>query len=120
MKTYWDNEGRYRALYQAVINGKPDGKSATRPRLERLRRAVNAYHDIYSNGGGNRDRDIEWLFNLRLFDEDGEKAGYSAAYDADGQIDWPYVASKTEPAMDKIILAAAEEAFGITIKENQK
>lgn len=97
---YWNNAGRYQTLadqLQALI---PDSGSVAQPRknraLERFRVAVNAYYDLYNNGGCNRRSTIrKYLSPYVMF--------YAR------QRRWDCVARLTEPAMDALILEAARE-----------
>ena len=99
-RNYWNNTGRYQGLanqLQALI---PDSGSVNQPRknraLEAFRVAVNAYYDIFNNGGGNRRSTVRKYFGP-----------YVMFYTR--QRRWDDVHRLTEQPMDAIILAAARE-----------
>jgi len=66
---YWDDRGRYndesKAL-QALIPmvGAVPYRRTKNMHLERFRKAVNAYYDLYNNGLWNRAREFANLFKL--------------------------------------------------------
>jgi hypothetical protein len=67
--TYWNDRGRYndeaKAL-QALIPmvGAVPYRRTKNMHLERFRKAVNAYYDLYNNGLWNRAREFANLFKL--------------------------------------------------------
>ena len=67
--TYWNNNGKFQVeadIVTKLIPGfgeVPDGKGKNKC-LERLRRASNAYYDVYNNGGGNRNADIRYYLKV--------------------------------------------------------
>lgn len=97
--SYWNDCGRYQKLADALQElVPPEGPVASPNRnkaLERYRKAVNAYYDLYNNGGCNRPQAINAYFKgaLRL------ARSWS----------WGQVPYATEAPMDRIILAAALE-----------
>jgi len=98
--TYWNNNGTHTKLYDQLSELIPSYGEVTMPRsskLERLRKMANAYHDIYNNGGGNRNQAISRYFSIRSYDLN------------QNHINWDLCFEKTEPAMDKAILEAAKE-----------
>jgi hypothetical protein len=58
--TYWNNSGKFQTLTNILTNEVPMyGECDTNlPKLERFRRALNAYYDLYNNGGYNRKEDV--------------------------------------------------------------
>jgi hypothetical protein len=71
--TYWNNKGRFQTEADIVIKlipamGAVPGGRGKNKCLERLRRAVNAYHDVYNNGGGNRNADIRYFLKVSIRD----------------------------------------------------
>lgn len=99
--TYWNHKGRFEKegkIVQNLIPGVgevPDGKGKNKC-LERLRRAINAYHDVYNNGGGNRNDDIRYFLKVGI----REIAG---CYMSQSAID------TMEERMDKYIIDAYKE-----------
>jgi len=69
MAKYWSNEGKHQALadlLQALspaIGEVPDGKKQNK-HLERFRKAMNCYYDLYNNGLCNRAREFSRLYKL--------------------------------------------------------
>lgn len=69
MATYWNNEGTYQTIAEALqelipSSGEvPEGKT-TNKALERFRRAQNCYYDLYNNGLCNRAREFSILFRV--------------------------------------------------------
>lgn len=54
--TYWENNGLHQEMYQQVKGLIPDCGASNDEEIELLRRVVNAYYDIYNNGGINSSR----------------------------------------------------------------
>jgi len=69
MAKYWNNEGTYQSIadeLQALIPAigeVPDGKT-TNKCLERFRKAMNCYYDLYNNGLCNRAREFSTVFRI--------------------------------------------------------
>ena len=66
---YWDDRGRYNDESKALQALIPFSGTVAYPRtknqhLERFRKAVNAYYDLYNNGLWNRAREFANLFKL--------------------------------------------------------
>ena len=94
--TYWEEKG----LHQEMANelnllipfmGSVENKRY-RKKLERYRKAANAYYDIFNNGGYNMGREIGATFGAL---SDLIKLG-----------DWEAVHEIVEPIMHKIIVQA--------------
>jgi hypothetical protein len=104
---YWYNTGAHQRLIKALDELVPaEGRCANpkkNPALERFRVASNCYYDLFNNGGGNRYRQITKLFG----------AGTTRLINDPYRCRLGLVFERTEPVMDAIILAAAEEQ-GIT------
>jgi hypothetical protein len=71
--TYWCKKGKYQALFVILDKLIPAGGKCEKPRsenlwLERLRLVQNAYHDVYNNGGGNRDSSIKHWFGMERWE----------------------------------------------------
>lgn len=99
-KRYWDGTGTHQTLANRLRELIPaEGPvDHNKPRLERLRRMMNAYHDLYNNGGYNRPQACAHYFGagvVRLI----RTRGYFPQH----------IAEKTEPPMDAAIVAAAQE-----------
>ena len=137
--TYWNNRGRYQdkaSKLEALIPIMGEVENAEqRPELERFRTASNAYYDVFNNGGGNMQSEIEELFFLAYEKIDGNydestcpHCGCSCpdCYEDDDMCyeyrmhgapmpPTPYedeeVYARTEPVMDRIILEAYEAEF---------
>ena len=66
---YWNEQGIYQALVtplQALIPAEgevPQGKKQNK-HLERFRKAMNCYYDLYNNGLCNRAREFSRLYQL--------------------------------------------------------
>jgi hypothetical protein len=109
MATYWNNEGAYQAMadqLQALIPAQgevADAKGANK-HLDRFRRAINCYYDLYNNGLCNRAREFSTLFRIPgVPREIKQNYGYNFL-----------VSSTTEDAIDAkmdqfILLAQAEQ-----------
>ena len=69
MAKYWSNEGKHQALADTLqalipaIGEVPDGKKQNK-HLERFRKAMNCYYDLYNNGLCNRAREFSRLYKL--------------------------------------------------------
>lgn len=98
---YWNGTGRWQALADKLNHLVPpqgEVKGDGSEKLELFRRASNAYYDLFNNGGCNVPKEISAFF--RVFHND-EAVGNA--------FDMAIYFQKTEPVMDKIILAAAAE-----------
>ena len=99
MNNYFDETGAYEVLGKKLDNLVPTAGSVMQPnknpKLEKYRKMVNAYYDLYNNGGGNPCRKTAYYFpkTITLARSD----------------DWEGCLAITEPLMDKAILLAAEE-----------
>lgn len=103
--TYWAHEGRYQNTAQALEKLIPDSGAVSAPRshrLEKLRRAINVYYDLYNNGLCNRA------------DEFRRVTGIPSTRFRQGRWDYaPELYTALEEFMDRTILAAAYEQ-GVT------
>jgi len=108
MSTYWENKGLYQAEADAlekllpIFGEVPDNKMANKY-LEKFRKAVNCYYDLYNNGLCNRAREFSTVFRIPgVSREIKQNYGYNFL-----------VSAATETAidakMDQIILLAYEE-----------
>ncbi|MCE2571756.1 hypothetical protein [Motilimonas eburnea] len=52
--TYWNNSGKYQAVYDECCKYIPETGKTNDVGIEALRVASNAYYDFYNNGGANR------------------------------------------------------------------
>lgn len=104
--TYWIGNGRYQDFLVQLEHRIPDHGQVDQPRknrhLEKLRKAINCYYDLYNNGLMNRAQEFRKVFGIP-----------SSQYKLWGCGE--YVQSlytKTEAAMDELILLAAMEQMG--------
>lgn len=115
-KTYWGGNGNHQNLAdelnklvprEGAISGKGNRK------LEKFRKASNAYYDIFNNGGGNRPALIRSIFGIAM-------SHYRRSNWHNGRqyytIDFESIEQRIEPIIDWIILEAAEEQ-GLLRKE---
>lgn len=98
--TYWDGEGKYKALYEKLKALIPQSGEVNEPwknrKLEKLRRASNCYYDLFNNGLCNRAAEFRQVFGF------GGTSIVKNHY-AD------FATFGLERKMDEIILAAAKE-----------
>ena len=109
--TYWNSNGKYNELAEKLQALIPFEGQVSRPRknkkLEKFRKAVNCYYDLYNNGLCNRASSFAKVFGLpaREYKLSGRYTRYDASLYAD-----------TEQVMDKIVYeAAVEQGFAPTI-----
>ena len=99
MSNYWNKNGKYQKLADKLeklipVSGEVKNPEDN-PKLERFRKLVNAYYDLYNNGGGNENRRASYYFPRAIrFAENN---------------DWDRCYEITEPIMDEAILEASEE-----------
>lgn len=104
--TYWNSKGKYQALVAALqkmipVSGEvADAKKS--PALEKFRKAMNCYYDLYNNGLGNRGRAFPKVFGFGASQYKFRDGRYGCAY---SQVMY----NRTEAAFDEIVLAAAAE-----------
>lgn len=108
--TYWNNKGTHQELnvqLEKLIPMSGDIKGSKNRQLERLRKASNAYYDIFNNGGCNRMRSISKFYGtevthlLNMMWKDRRYFNY-----LDG---WNKIHAVVEPIIDEMILVAAKE-----------
>lgn len=104
--TYWNHKGRFETFAAAVqelvpVEGAVHNVSKNRA-LERFRKAVNCYYDLYNNGLCNRAASFNKLFGLA-----------SSHYRLRGRIVRfdPSLYEDVEAKMDQIVLDAYAEQF---------
>jgi hypothetical protein len=99
---YWDQSGKYQAavdLLRARIPLMGSVESPKKnPKLERFRKAVNCYYDLYNNGLGNRAREFAKVFFA---------SSRYKTYEHGRYLDSMY--TRVELCMDQIVEAAAHE-----------
>jgi hypothetical protein len=110
--TYWSSNGKFQATadkLQALI---PRSGSVENPRknaaLEKYRKAVNCYYDLYNNGLCNRSAEFRVVYDIPSSYYGSYGRGYGAQL---------YV--MVEIKLDAIIAAAAEEQ-GIELTTQQE
>jgi hypothetical protein len=99
MDNYWNNNGKHQKLGDKLMELIPNVGKVKNPednfKLERFRKLVNAYYDLYNNGGGNENKRVSHYFPKAIsFAENN---------------DWDSCYKITEPIMDEAILEASEE-----------
>ena len=97
--TYWGDCGTHQILSEKLhklvpSSGEVDNLEEN-PKLERYRKMVNAYYDLYNNGGTNTSRKTAYYFPRTVT--------YAR------QMRWDRCHEITEPRMDRAILLAAKE-----------
>lgn len=109
--TYWNNKGKYEEFAQKLQALIPFEGQVAQPRknkkLEKFRKAVNCYYDLYNNGLCNRATSFAKVFGIpaREYRLRGKFDRYDASLYAD-----------TEQVMDKIVYeAAVEQGFAPTL-----
>ena len=108
--TYWNSNGKYNDLAAKLQELIPMEGAVERPRknkkLEKFRKAVNCYYDLYNNGLCNRASSFAKVFGI-------------AARDYRYVRSWRYMDAlyvETEKAMDTIVLEAAiEQGFATAL-----
>lgn len=110
--TYWNNNGKYEDFAQKLQNLIPSEGQVLNPRknkkLEKFRKAVNCYYDLYNNGLCNRASSFSKVFGLpaRAYKLRGKYLRYDASLYAE-----------TELVMDKIVYeAAVEQGFAAAMQ----
>jgi len=102
--TYWNHNGRFNDMankLQELIPAEGAVKNITKNRaLERFRKAVNCYYDLYNNGLCNRLAAFNKLFGIAA-------SNYRYSHGRFGQSFYEYVERK----MDQFILDAYAEQF---------
>lgn len=104
--TYWADKGKYPQTLEALQTLVPEAgevkDAENKPALEQFRIASNCYYDLYNNGLCNRGDEFEEVFGFAGPDYHDELT--------------QEVVDRTEDAMNRIIVAAAQEQ-GIYIPE---
>lgn len=101
MDTYWNNKGKYQAVYSNLHKLIPSsGACSSRdPKLERLRKAGNAYYQLFNNGNAS-------MFS-RIFGVSGRSVLDAACSSVETT-----PRHVVEKCLDEMILAAAHEQWG--------
>ncbi len=98
--SYWNNNGTHQALadkLQAMIPPEGSISGSKNAKLEKLRKAINCYYDLYNNGLYNRGRSFSKLFFPY------------ARYQYRGHHFVEAMYEHTEAKMDEFIVEAARE-----------
>lgn len=109
-QTYWNSAGKHQkslnSLRKLVPPSGPVVRSKSNNRnLEKFRKAVNCYYDLYNNGLLNRVDEFRRVFKLNISEY---KLGTERRIFADELYE------RVENEMDQIIVAAAKEQ-GISV-----
>ena len=107
--TYWNRKGAHENLVAALnmripVMGEIAGSKNRK--LEKFRKASNAYYDIFNNGGCNRGAQIRGIFGFGMTTMSEVVRGKYGKYRT---YHWDAIHAIVEPIMDQIILAAAKE-----------
>lgn len=98
--TYWNNKGKYKTLADKLHELIPSMGEVANPKenpaLEKYRKAVNCYYDLFNNGLCNRAKEFKQVF------------GFAGTWIA--KRNFP-PCTKLEHVMDLIILEAYAEQF---------
>lgn len=100
-QTYWNNNGRFQATadaLQALVPAEGDIKGTNNRALEKFRKAVNCYYDLYNNGLCNRARSFAAVYGIS-----------SSIYGSYGRGYSPALYGRVEDKLNEIIVAAAAE-----------
>ena len=110
-QTYWNNAGKYQETASALQALIPMEGTVAEPRknkeLERYRKAVNCYYDLYNNGLCNRAAQFRTVYGVPASYYGSYRNGYGAQL---------YVI--VEEKLNSIIEAAAAEQ-GIVVSTQQ-
>lgn len=112
-KTYWEGNGRLQVVYDELeklipTTGRISG--ARNRQLERLRKAMKSYYDLFRNGGCNYGRSIGKTFGPIL--RDHRRLGrrqVGCRWVKVDEYDWDAIIEVVEPIMDQFIINAADE-----------
>jgi len=97
--TYWNGNGTYQGFIDKLSEEIPLEGAVEDKAIDRLRRAINAYYDIFNNAGCNSaGRKVAYFF-----------PGVMSYINSHHKIDWSVVEEMTEPKMDEIILKVAKK-----------
>lgn len=100
--TYWNGTGAWQDLSEKLEEFVPAMGPCENKKVERFRKAANAYYDIFNNGGWNRGHSIGKFFP-GVMQEMREAERYRV------QPNWDFIYRITEPKMDEIILETAKK-----------
>lgn len=102
--TYWNHKGRFETMAAAVQELVPDEGAVPNVHknraLEKFRKAVNCYYDLYNNGLCNRAQSFNQLFGIA-------SSNYRVGNGRFGL----GIYEEVEAKMDKIVLDAYAEQF---------
>jgi len=99
--TYWNGNGTYQGFIDKLSEEIPIEGACEDKAIDRLRRAINAYYDIYNNGGCNSaSRKVSYFFPGVM-----KHLQCGRSY----RVHWESVEKITEPKMDEIILKVAKK-----------
>ena len=108
--TYWNRNGKYNDLAEKLQALIPIEGAVENPRknkkLEKFRKAVNCYYDLYNNGLCNRASSFAKVFGIPT--REYKLFGRYTRYDQSLYIE-------TEEVMDKIVYEAALEQGFVSV-----
>lgn len=100
--TYWNHKGTFQDLANKLEKMVPVMGECEDKRVERFRKAVNAYYDIFNNGGcNNASTKVSYYFPGVM--------GIIRSAGRYRQPDWEAVEEITEPIMDEIVEKVAKK-----------
>ena len=66
--TYWNSNGKYQAVAMKLLDLIPSSGEVEQPRknkaLEKLRKGINCYYDLYNNGLCNRASEFYHVYKI--------------------------------------------------------
>lgn len=103
--TYWNHNGLYETAAKELRKLIPDTGSVPNPRsknkaLEQFRKACNCYYDLYNNGLCNRASEFARVIGITPH--------HHRVVGSYGKF-FEHLYTETETAMNRIVLAAAQE-----------
>ncbi len=110
--SYWNNTGRFQNVADKLQEMLPASGEVEDPKnnpaLEKFRKAVNVYYDVFNNGLCNRGREFPGIFGFGASQYKTVRVhlGRGRSY---MQFDFDAVAVPMDKKMDELILAAAVE-----------
>lgn len=114
-ETYWNGKGERQDLVEKMERLIPGSGKADKPKLERLRKAINCYYDLYNNGLYNRASEFRLVYGISI-KRDFNSCSFTgyASPDILGKL------RLVEKTLTKIMVEAAEEQGELGFGKNEK